>query len=184
MRRGNQGIELEDFAQQVFFLRADFKNKFFPPGPDEFHLITLHRRMQGVFLELVDIKLRLFHAFARQHAFALVMDLQHVDLGLLSLPAEDDLKHMRHIVHEVDGVVPANDEVARFEVGARIGFLVPVNAGPDFRGCRGGHGGKIKRPGASVEGTGGGIGNAQAQRGITATKVMASGSMLANGFFR
>jgi len=75
MRRGNQGIELEDFEQQAFFRQADFKNHFFLPGPDEFHLITLHRRMQAVFLELVDIKLRLFHALARQHAFALVVDL-------------------------------------------------------------------------------------------------------------
>jgi len=111
--------------------------------------------MQAVFLELVDIKLRLFHALARQHAFALFMDLQHVDLGLLPLPAEDDLKHVRHVVHEIDRVVPANDEVARFEVGARIGFLVAADAGPDFRGCRGGHGGKIKRPAAPVEGGGG-----------------------------
>jgi len=45
---------------------------------------------------------------------------------------------MRHVVHEIDRVVPANDEVARFEVGARIGFLVAADIGPDFRGCRGG----------------------------------------------
>jgi len=38
--------------------------------------------------------------------------------------AEDDLKHVRHVIHEVDRIVPANDEIARFEVGARIGFLV------------------------------------------------------------
>jgi hypothetical protein len=157
MRRGNQGIELEDFEQQAFFRQADFKNHFFPFGPDEFHLITLHGRMQGVFLELVDIKFRLFHAFTRQHAFALVMDLQHVDLGFLPLPAEDNLKHMRHVVHQVDRVVPANDPIARFEVGARIGFLVLVDAGPHFRSCRGRHDLKIKRPGATVEGAGDGF---------------------------
>ena len=155
MRRGNQGIELEDFEQQAFFRQADFKNQFFPPGPDEFHLITLHGRMQAVFLELVDIKLRLFHAFARQHAFALIVYLQHVNLGFLPLPAEDDLKHVRHVVHQVDRVVPANDPVARFEVRPRIGFLVPVDAGPDFRCCRGRHNRKIKRSGATVESAGG-----------------------------
>ena len=85
-------------------------------------------------------------------AFALIVDLHHVNLGFLPLPAEDDLKHMRHVVHEIDRIVPANDEVARFEVGARIGFLVPADGGPDFRCCRGGHGGKIKRPVTPVEG--------------------------------
>ena len=157
MRCGNQGIELEDFAQQAFFRQADFKNQFFPLGPDEFHLITLHGRMQAVALELVDIKLRLFHALARQHAFTLFVDLHHVDLGFLSLPAEDDLKHMRHVVHQVDRIVPANDPVTRFEVRPRIGFLVPVDAGPDFRSCRGRHDLKIKRPDATVEGAGSGL---------------------------
>ena len=113
--------------------------------------------MQAVSLELVDIKLRLFHALARQHAFALVVDLQHVDLGLLPLPAEDDLKHMRHVVHQVDRVVPANDPITRFEVRPRIGFLVPVDAGPDFRNRRGRHDRKIKRPDATVESAGDGL---------------------------
>lgn len=37
MRRGNQGIELEDIEQQALFRLADFKNQFIPSGPDEFH---------------------------------------------------------------------------------------------------------------------------------------------------
>jgi hypothetical protein len=164
MRQGNQGIELEDFEQQAFFRQADFKNQFFPLGPDEFHLITLHRCMQAVALELVDVKLRLFHDLARQRAFALIVDLHHVNLGLLPLPAEDDLKHMRYVVHQVDRVVPANDPITRFEVRPRIGFLAPVDAGPDFRDCRGRHNRKIKRLGTTVEGAGGGLPSRSAQR--------------------
>ena len=66
-------------------------------------------------------------------------------------PKETQIKSNR-----VGRVVPANDPITRFEGCPRIGFLVPMDVGPDFVSCRGGHGGKIKCPGATVEGAGGG----------------------------
>jgi len=57
------------------------------------------------------------HAFTCQHAFALLMDLQHVKLRLFSVPAKDLLKDMRDVIHEIYGVIPANNQVTRFQIG-------------------------------------------------------------------
>ena len=107
MRRETSGESSEAMSYSRRFLgKADFKNRFFEFGSDEFFMLRqyswLHAgRTPGVGGQ----KLRLFHALARQHAFGLLLYLEHVDLGLVPLPAEDDLKHMCHVVHEIDRVV-------------------------------------------------------------------------------
>jgi hypothetical protein len=65
-------------------------------------------------------------------------------------PTETQIKS-----NQVGRGVPANDPITRFEGCPRIGFLVPMDVGPDFMSCRGGRGGKIKCPGATVGGAGG-----------------------------
>ena len=70
---------------------------------------------------------RAFHGFAGQHALALLVNLEHVPFGLLPVPAKNDLEHMGHIIHEIDRVVPADDQPARFEVRLRAGLFFLVN---------------------------------------------------------
>ena len=43
----------------------------------------------------------------------MVVHFEHVVLGLFLGPAEDPLEDVGDVVHEVDGVVPANDGIAR-----------------------------------------------------------------------
>src|ERR1041385_8892117 len=50
---------------------------------------------------------------AREDAFAIVMHFEHTFLGKLAGPAENFLKHMRHVQHRVDRVIPTNYEVTR-----------------------------------------------------------------------
>lgn len=82
--------------------------------------------MEAVLLELMHVVLGAFEAFADQDAFSLAMDLEHMDLGFLSVPAEDHLEDVGDIDHQVHRVVPANHEIARFEgvlalaVGCRV----------------------------------------------------------------
>lgn len=51
-----------------------------------------------------------------------MMDLPHVKLRLLPRPAEYLLEYVRHVVHEIDRVVPTNNKIARFEIGLGLGI--------------------------------------------------------------
>ena len=66
-------------------------------------------------MELVDEVLGFLHAFADQNAFAGIVHLEHVMLGLGFGPAKNLLKHVSDIIHGVDGVVPANDDITWLE---------------------------------------------------------------------
>ena len=61
--------------------------------------------------------LSFLHAFPGQHAFALFMNLQHVDLCLLAGPAKYFLKNVRDVIHKIDRVIPANYQIPRFKIG-------------------------------------------------------------------
>ena len=54
------------------------------------------------------------------------MDLEHMEFGLLLGPTEDGLKDMRDVIHEIDWIIPADDEVTRFERGFGL-FLCLCN---------------------------------------------------------
>src|SRR5947209_2603716 len=79
------------------------------------------------------IMLGFLHALARQHAFALFVDLEHVKLRLFSCPAEDLLKDVRHIIHIVHRVIPANDQVTRLKLGVSFFLRFLNRAGYGFR---------------------------------------------------
>lgn len=97
------------------------------------------------------VKLGFLHALARQHALALVVDLGYVMLGLLPVPAEDHLENVCYVIHEVHRVIPANDQITRFEVRPRIDPLISLNIGLDFWDCHGGHAEKDRMHVAPVE---------------------------------
>jgi carboxyl-terminal processing protease len=85
-------------------------------------------------LELVHVVLGFFHAVPRQHALALLMDLEHMEFGFLARPPEDNLEHMGYVIHEVDGIIPANDQVARLQAGFRLVLPLLNDLGQDL-GC-------------------------------------------------
>jgi len=68
-------------------------------------------------LKLVHVVLRFFQTFARQDTFALFMDLKHMEFRLFFGPAKDRLKDMGYVIHEVNGIIPANDQVSGFQPG-------------------------------------------------------------------
>jgi NAD(P)-dependent dehydrogenase (short-subunit alcohol dehydrogenase family) len=114
-------------------------------------LVALHRRMQAVFLQLVDVMLGLFHALASQDALALLVHLQHVKFRLLARPSENKLKHVSDVIHIVHRVIPADDQVAGLQCGLRLvlHFLDPSRQ--QFRGCGLNHGRKVKEGRPFVE---------------------------------
>jgi len=107
--------------------------------------------MEAVLLKLVDIVLGFFHALAGQHALALLVDLQHVELGFLFRPAKDPLEDVGDINHEIDRVIPANDQVTGFQPGFRFFLSFPSNFRSDFRLSGFDHKPKIKDESAVVE---------------------------------
>ena len=80
--------------------------------------------------------LRPFHALASEHAFALVVHLQHVKLSLLFRPAEDRLEHVRDVIHQIHRIIPANHQVARLQLAPGLGllFLFAVRQDGRFNG--------------------------------------------------
>jgi hypothetical protein len=64
--------------------------------------------------------LRFLETFTGQDTLALFMNLEHVEFRLFPRPPENGLKDMGDIVHEIDRIVPANDEVARLQAGFRL----------------------------------------------------------------
>jgi len=58
-----------------------------------------------------------FKAFTSQNTFALLVNLEHMKLGFFSRPSEDDLEYMGYVIHEVDGIIPTNDQISRLQAG-------------------------------------------------------------------
>ena len=57
------------------------------------------------------IVLRFFKAVSNHNTAALLMDFEHVPLCLFTSPTENLLKHMGHIGHEVDRIIPDDDGI-------------------------------------------------------------------------
>ena len=94
-------------------------------------------------MQLMHVMFGPLHALARQHALAVIVHLQHVELRLRLRPAEDDLKHMRDVVHQVHRVVPANHQEARLQFALWIGLVFFANIRQRRRFNRLSHAGKI-----------------------------------------
>src|SRR5439155_14816405 len=95
--------------------------------------------------------LRFFHALTSQHALALLVHLEHVKLRLLFGPPKNLSKDMRDVIHEVDRVVPANNQVTGFQVRFRLVLGCFNRSGPYFRSHSFDHGRKLKDEAAVVE---------------------------------
>lgn len=95
-------------------------------------------------LKLVDVGLGFFQAFAGEDAFALVMDLEHVIFGFLLLPAKNHLEDVRHVLHEIYRIIPANNQVTRIEAGLWVRFFRCLEVGQNFRRRSFCHEGKIE----------------------------------------
>jgi hypothetical protein len=95
--------------------------------------------------------LRFFKAISSQDAFALLMDLEHVKLGLFFGPAENGLKNVRDIIHKIDRVVPANNEIPRLKAGFWL-FLCRLDGAWQhlWNGCLC-HNGKLEEEDTVVE---------------------------------
>jgi hypothetical protein len=61
-------------------------------------------------VELRDVQLGLLARLRRNNGAPVVMDLQHQSLRVLPGESEDTSEHQRHVRHEVDGIVPDDDE--------------------------------------------------------------------------
>ena len=68
-----------------------------------------------VALELVHVMLRLFKALAHENALTLLMNFQHMPMGALLAPPEYFLKNVRHVVHEIDRIIPTDHQVGIFQ---------------------------------------------------------------------
>lgn len=68
--------------------------------------------------------LRFLETFPRQDALALFMNLQHMELRLLPRPPKNGLKNVRDIIHEIDRIIPANDQIPRLQAGFRLLFCL------------------------------------------------------------
>ena len=75
----------------------------------------------------------LLHRGAGDHAFALLVDLQHVKFSFLPIPAKNNLEDVRDVGHQIDRVVPTNHQPSRFEIGFRSGLFFTPDVGRNFR---------------------------------------------------
>jgi hypothetical protein len=100
--------------------------------------------MKAVFLKLVNIMLGFLERFAGEHAFALLMNLEHVELRFLFCPAENHLEDVGDVIHQVDRIIPANHLVARLELVLWLGLFLLNGLGQN-RTCIS-HLGKIGEP--------------------------------------
>src|SRR5581483_2324359 len=80
-------------------------------------LVPLHRGVETMFLQLMDVVFRLLKALTGQDALALLMDLEHVKLGLLFGPPKDFLEYVCYVLHIINRIIPANNQVARLQFG-------------------------------------------------------------------
>ena len=87
--------------------------------------------------------LRSLHAFAGQHALALIVNLQHVEFRFRLRPPEHNLENVRDVGHEIDRVVPADDQVTGLQLAlvASLFFFLDVRQYHRFN--RFSHAGKV-----------------------------------------
>ena len=68
--------------------------------------------------------LRFLETFASQDALALLMNLEHMEFRLLPWPPKNRLKNVGDIIHEIDRIIPANDQIPRLKAGFRLRFCL------------------------------------------------------------
>jgi len=90
---------------------------------------VFHRGMQTMFLKLMNIVLGLLEALSDEDALALLMDLEHVKLGLFARPAKNLLENMRDIPHFINGIIPTDYQVPRLQIRFGLIFLLSSRAG-------------------------------------------------------
>ena len=130
---GNAREKLEHIAQEPIFASGKFEDEPISGVSDEFHSVALHGRFKAVLMELVYVVFGAFHGFAGEDTAPLPMDLEHVKLRLGFGPAKHPLEYMRHIIHQVYRIVPANHQETRLELVPRIGVLFPLDIRENHR---------------------------------------------------
>ena len=65
-------------------------------------------------MQLVNVMLGFLEAVADEDALAVVVYLEHVELGFLAGPGKNFLKNVSDKIHGIDGIIPTNNEVTSF----------------------------------------------------------------------
>ena len=68
-------------------------------------------------MKLVHIMLRFLEALTSQDAFALLVNLEHMKFGFFPGPPENGLKDVGDIIHEINRIIPAHNEIAGLQAG-------------------------------------------------------------------
>src|SRR5688572_10953461 len=92
-------------------------------------VILFHGGVEAITMQLMHVMLSLLETVAHQDTFAGVVHLEHMLLGLGFRPTENLLENVRHVIHEIYGIVPANNNVTRFVTLS--GFLLRSLRGQD-----------------------------------------------------
>jgi hypothetical protein len=100
---------------------------------DDFSIVACRRYP----LQLMDIILGLLEPLPGHHAAPFLVHFEHVRLRLLLVPSEDLHEHVGDVVHEVDRVVPDDDQEPGIEFLPRVRRL--------FGGFSGSHRGLRRR---------------------------------------
>jgi hypothetical protein len=77
-------------------------------------VITFHGGVKTVALELVNEVFGLFEAVAGEDALAVIVNLHHVIMSLLTGPVEYFLENVSDEIHGVDRIIPADNKVTSF----------------------------------------------------------------------
>ena len=88
-----------------------------------------HRSVQAILLKLMNVMLRLLEALSYEDAFALLVDLEHMKLGLFARPTKHLLENVRDIPHLVDRIIPTDDQIPRLQIRFGPSFLLSSRAG-------------------------------------------------------
>jgi hypothetical protein len=77
--------------------------------------------METVAMELMDVMFSALEALPGQDAFPGAMDLEHVSFGFGLVPPKNHLEDVGDIVHEIDWIVPTNNQIPWIQARARGG---------------------------------------------------------------
>jgi len=91
--------------------------------------VLLQRRPQTGSVQLGHVDFHGFPATGRYHRLALVVHLQHQLGGMRLAVAEQLLEHIRHIGHQIDGIVPHDCDPWTGRDVHRSGLALPGGAG-------------------------------------------------------